>query len=411
MCRSLLALSPEIHHTKKLKGRVLESHISRACLAGFRVMIMLYQAIITLRISLPMRFKEILPTAYMLSGCLLVFASCQAQYDLPPSKTNPSQPSRSTSTQAPSPSESAAATLAHEEPDIFVKTGIVESDLIRENSGLARSHYLPDAFWCLNDSGNSSHVFCVSLEGKLLAKLELEGVQNRDWESMTRVSIPQGHFLIVGEVGDNISQHSQCHLFFFPEPEVEKQDEPVSLKARPLVISFVYQDGPRDCEAIAIDPVTNDLWLFEKIMQFDLRRKPGIYRLPAAEWLPRVAAAYSDATASNRTIAKDSSHNITVKRIGNLNHRFVTGADFSPDGLQLILSTYTHALHFSRTPTQEWADVLKSDSATPIPLPIQRQCEAILFTPDSQAVIVTSEFVRQPIWKVEVAKYLKFHQN
>lgn len=322
----------------------------------------------------------------------------------------------------PAPKQTKSAKLegvSDQDPIFFEKIGTMKSEWIVECSGLARSFHRPDAFWAINDSGNSPHVFCVTSKGDLLARVELVGARNRDWESMAQFSTAEGNFLMVADVGDNSSRHDQCQLYIIPEPELEQGDSPIELKVEPGILSFVYEDGPRDCEAVAIDPVTLDLWIFEKQMKLSLRRTPGTYQIAKSQWLPTVVKHFSDRAdgahqeptklSSEKTHSKKPqiSEPITAKRLMDLGHLFVTGADFSPDSQKLILSTYSHAILYQRNDDQSWLETFRT-SPTLVPLPIQRQCEAVFFLEDSAAVLTTSEFAHQPIWRVDVMTYLKF---
>jgi hypothetical protein len=365
-------------------------------------------------------------------GLAILLASCQAQNQPTLSELEKNAPVESSDTLkqgsgVPMPGSTAKngesrtdQESTDQEPAFFQKVGTMESDLIVECSGMAISFHQPDAFWAINDSGHSAHVFCVSLKGKLLARLELVGARNRDWESMTQVSTPAGKFLVVGDVGDNSSKYGRYQLYIFPEPEFNPGTEIVELKVQPCVIEFMYEDGARDCEGIAIDPTTHDLWLFEKLMQINLRRKPGVYRIPKDEWMPRVkvhfaaekkVASSAENTDENTNTNTGTAQPLTLKRHCEIGHRFITGADFAPDGKQLILATYSHAIHYHRNEDQTWSEAIQSVLPTLVPLPIQRQGEAISFTADSQAILMTSESRHQPIWRVDVAGYLKLRKK
>ena len=56
---------------------------------------------------------------------------------------------------------------------------------------------------------------------------------------------------------------------------------------------------------------------------------------------------------------------------------------------------------YTRLDNQPWSEIINETNPQAVVLPLQRQGEAICFTPDSQAMIVTSEFTSQPIWKIK----------
>ena len=52
----------------------------------------------------------------------------------------------------------------------------IDSELINESSGLARSQRRGDVLWTLNDSGGATELYALSTEGRLLATLRIQGV-------------------------------------------------------------------------------------------------------------------------------------------------------------------------------------------------------------------------------------------
>lgn len=292
--------------------------------------------------------------------------------------------------------------------DHFRKTGIIKPTEIKESSGATASYHRPDAFWTINDSGHSAIVYCLSIEGDLLAAVSLDGANNRDWESMSRFAWDGKHYLVVADIGDNQSRYDRCLLYFFPEPLIEGAEKPLAVKIVPTAIEFNYPDGSRDCECLAIDPATNDIWLFEKLMQLNSRRKPHVYRIPSSAWLTRLTKkATSAAQQIGGNSESESQSRLEATRLDTINHRFITGGEFSPDGNQLILRTYTHIIHFQKSETENWVEKFPKLKPTLLPLPIQNQGEAITFFPDSKSALVTSEGVRQPIWLIDLAVSLK----
>ena len=133
----------------------------------------------------------------------------------------------------------------------MVQLGRIESQKIVESSGLALSHYFKDAFWTLNDSGNSNEIYLISFDGKLLSTVELKGVKNLDWEAMCPAKIDGQNFLIIGDVGDNGRRRKYCELHLIREPSKQKQ----SAKTKPISIKIEYPDGAVNCEAIGFEQI------------------------------------------------------------------------------------------------------------------------------------------------------------
>jgi len=236
----------------------------------------------------------------------------------------------------------------------------------------------------------------------LLATVEFQTGENRDWESLARCKLDGEQYLVVADVGDNLARHPRCQLYFFPEPKFERGAEPLAIGLTPIAIEFCYSDGARDCEAVAIDPKSNDIWLFEKMMQLNLRRRPQVYRIAADQWLPRLTEASVAGVDSPKQVDNGSSSRALVaQRVGTINHSFVTGAEFSPNGDQLIMRTYSYAIHFQISAKQNWAAHFLELQPTLLALPVQKQGEAITFFPNNDSWLISSEGVQQPLWLID----------
>lgn len=283
----------------------------------------------------------------------------------------------------------------------FEKLGTLNSPLIPESSGIALAETQENAFWTINDSGHTNDLFCVSFSGRVLAKVTLQNAKNVDWESMAWFVKDGVRYLVVADVGDNNARRQQLQIYFLPEPEFQLQEEMVKLKRDCFSFRFVYPDGARDCEAVAIDPETLDIWLAEKIMRPRGDRKPpGLYRISAdKDWFRRAIEA-AELKPQQSVVSPIETEVISATREGDLSHLFITGMDFSRDGRFLIMRNYLQALLFEKKNDQTWAEALTSTKPSNVRLPLQRQGETITFTSDSRSVIITSEFVGQPIWKI-----------
>lgn len=267
----------------------------------------------------------------------------------------------------------------------LVQMGNIRAKKIHESSGISVCTTIKDAIWTHNDSGNAAEVYLLSTTGDLLLTVKLKESSNVDWESMCRANFNGKPFLIIGDVGDNRSRRKSCQLYILPEPTSADKDE---ITIEPAKIDFVYEDGPKNCEAISFDSTSDKLWLIEKRYVDDKRKDhPGIYSLPI-QFTPK------------KKIVR--AKQLVAKRIGDFPVRNVTGMAFSPSGSSLIIRNYLNAHLYHRSGERSWIDTIKSVRPKKVALPIQLQGEAICFTPNGESVIVTSESTRQPIWKVNL---------
>lgn len=272
--------------------------------------------------------------------------------------------------------------------------GTLKTKKVSESSGLALSHYLDDAFWTMNDSGHPSDVFLFGDHGQTLAHCELKDAKNRDWEAMSSFQRGGKGYLLVADVGDNLARRDRCELYTFEEPVFKpRKKKSFSKKLKARKIEFRYQDGPRNCEAVACEPDGSAVYLIEKIfLETTNRKHPGIYKLS----LP---------PAENHVDPVNESLQV-AQRVGDFPVRGVTGMAISPDGKRLAIRNYLSAHLLEREPIDgklpPWEVTFKHAKPKIVPMPLQVQGEAISFTRDNNHLIVTSETVRQAIWKVRV---------
>ncbi len=129
---------------------------------------------------------------------------------------------------------------------------------IRECSGLAKSRKHADVIWTLSDGGNAPAVFALRPSGEIVMPvsarddyrgLPLTGTRNIDWECLTRDETGN---LIVGDVGNNLSNRRNLCFYLVPEPKPSDVVTPQRKK-----VSFYYPSQNEfpdpslnyDCEA------------------------------------------------------------------------------------------------------------------------------------------------------------------
>src|SRR5439155_4519818 len=137
--------------------------------------------------------------------------------------------------------------------------------------------------------------------------------------------------------------------------------------------TFVYPDGARDAESLFVDPLTRDIYIISK-------RDPTkhVYR-----------AAYPQSTSGTTTLEK-------ITELPNSN--WITAADISPDGSEIIMraGATTTGLMYTRPAGGSVADALATVPVS-IPLLSEAQGEAIGFDPQGWGYYTTSEGASAPI--------------
>jgi hypothetical protein len=128
---------------------------------------------------------------------------------------------------------------------------VIPDPRITEATGLALSARHEGVLWMHNDSGEA-RLFGVGFDGATVAVANLEGATNIDWEAMAR---GPGETLWVGDIGDNDLVREEIVVYGMNEPELgETQVTPTRYVLR-------YPDGPRNAEALLVNPVTGRLWV------------------------------------------------------------------------------------------------------------------------------------------------------
>lgn len=230
---------------------------------------------------------------------------------------------------------------------------------ITESSGLAAGHRHPGVYWTHNDSGGGPHVYAIdAATGRTVATLTLRGATARDCEA---ISIGPDGDIYLGDIGDNLGgTWPHVWIYRFPEPRV--------LRDRSVTVTRYtvrYADGPRDAEALMVDPVTGRVYIASKDPSGG-----GLYQGPA----------HLSPSGTN-----------VFRRIADVS--WVTDGAFSPDGGRLLLRGYFSATDY------RWHDGRPTEIG-PVDLPFQRQGESVTYTPDGRALMVGSEGADSQVWRV-----------
>lgn len=233
---------------------------------------------------------------------------------------------------------------------------------IVESSGLAASAVYRGIVYTHNDSDDAGRVFAVDTEGQTRAVITLGGVEARDWEGIaTGVDGDGRRAIFVGDIGDNL-------LGAWPEIWVYRFPEPATLSdttVEPVRFRFRYEDGPRDAEALLVDPRDNRIYVVSKE-----NGGGGVYRAPVE-------------------LSTDSLN--VLERISDA-PALVTDGAFTPSGERFALRDYLTARIYDR-PGNEIELVV---------LPIAAQGEAVTYTRDGQALLTGSEGRHSSVWRVPV---------
>jgi hypothetical protein len=276
------------------------------------------------------------------------------------------------------------------EPEI---TGLVTDEALDEISGMAVSYRHEGMYWAVNDSGNSAHVHVMDDAGHRIASYSVEGATNIDWEDLASYRKDGRSYVVIADTGDNGGVRSELRLIAFEEP-AELRD---GGRLRPAWVQrFRWSDGARDCEAIAIDPVRNEILLVSK-----KRIPPELFSLP----LPsrrNDEVLVPELLGRLRGITQPTAEDLRRTPVYGRYRSQITAIDLSPNGRVLAALTYNALYLYARPAGQSWSTAL----ATParISLPWLPQAEAVAFRVDGMGILIGSEQLPSPLLRYRVVR-------
>lgn len=269
----------------------------------------------------------------------------------------------------------------------------IQDKRLDEISGMACSTRLPGVLWVHNDSGDDPRLFAVGPDGQTKGILEITNARARDWEDMTRFDLDGESWLLIADVGDNDAVRHDTTLYLLPEPDPrEFENQPVLRVQATSVLRYHYENGPRDCEGVAVDVPNRQILLISKrteppvlyTLPLDLARDDDDAPLTATRSIP--LTGIQPPTAAERAIPG---------RLGK--HRsWVTAFDISADNRTAAVLTYGNVYLYHRDNDATWVDTL---AGTPERIPFSGlpQAESLCFDEGGATLLVSTEDNRPPV--------------
>ncbi len=282
-----------------------------------------------------------------------------------------------------------------------ILAGSIASRELSETSGLATSRRRDDLLWAINDSGAAPRLHAVGADGADLGFTTIEGVSAVDWEDLASFDLDGRSYLLIADTGDNLSWHKRSELLVVEEPKLEGDALASGSVSKPAWrIAFRFEDGPRDCEAVAVDG--------ERILLIDKRSEPpGLYELPlrpntepaAAEAAESAADLVARRIGSVPGIPPPTRSDVKAARWLGRYFAMPTAFDLSPDGRLAVVLTYREAYLYERSADENWPETFARPPQR-IALPAMAQAEAIAFARDGRTIFVTSEGLGAPLFQL-----------
>jgi len=254
------------------------------------------------------------------------------------------------------------------------KVGVIETEMIREASGMVASRKNADVLWVHNDSGDAARLFAIDAQARLLGVCAVTGARARDWEDIAIGPGPETsrHYLYIGDIGDNRARHASVRIYRIAEPEVTSSQPFGKMRIGPAeTLELTYPDGPRDAETLLVDPQTRDIYIISKRQMFNT-----VYRAP-----------YPQSTTAPTV----------MEHVAVLPWGFAVAGDVSPDGRRIIVRSPYNASLWQRPEGQPLWRAFKGKPVG-IPLMSEPQGEAISFDGKGRGYFTLSEMANPPLY-------------
>ncbi len=258
---------------------------------------------------------------------------------------------------------------------------LLDPELV-EVSGLAASGRRDDLLWAVNDSGNPTRLYAISPAGEPRGTFDVDvgdAADDSDWEDLASFPFEGTSYLLIADVGDNWSWRRSVRLWVVAEPDLAASATPLVPAVR---IDLRFEDGPRDCEAVAVDPADTSLLLVSK-----RTAPPVVYRVELA---PLLRAGGGEAVA-RRLVALTGIPPPSTERADSPFPAMLhmpTALALAPDGSAAVVLGYAEGWRFPRRREQSWAEAFAAQPER-IRLPPLALAEAAAFLGPS--LYLTSE--------------------
>lgn len=275
-------------------------------------------------------------------------------------------------------------------PALFA--GVLADEELSEVSGIASSSRRDDVFFAINDGGNAAKVHAFGLDGSARGSLEVEGAVNNDWEALSSFQLDGKPYLLIGDTGDNAGKRQRVTLYVLPEPRLTSAGmlRDASVKTA-WTIQLRFPDAPHDCEAVAVDAASKQIFLLSK------RQIPAkLFAVPLKPGKDLVVAKFIRDVPLPQPTRRDLQVLPEINRFRSQ----PTELSFNPLGTSAVVLTYRNAYVFTRSAKQSWAQAFAQEPSV-IFLPPLPQAEAAAFTRNGRSLFITSEKQPTPLIRLD----------
>ena len=148
---------------------------------------------------------------------------------------------------------------------------------MEEASGLAYSRRQSSLLWTINDHGGPHSAFALGEDGQKVAEASLQDIKNVDFEDIASTVMDGVPMILVSDTGNNDFDREHLSILRFPEPDVSSGENVEISRDDIEDLQVRYEGFSYDCEALAVDERTGDLFMFTKDRENDISE---VYRYP-----------------------------------------------------------------------------------------------------------------------------------
>lgn len=265
-----------------------------------------------------------------------------------------------------------------------------------EISGIAPSRRNAGIHWVHGDAPKPAELLAINEQGALVGRLRIEGVRAVDWEDIASYRKDGKAWLLIGDIGDNDGSRSRYELIAVEEPEISQSLATMTVKPA-WRLAFRYPDGAHDCEAMAVDPGTNQVLLINKHAPLEIHALP--LGPPRRKGEVANAVPLGELQSIPQPDANERLARFPAARFGGS----PTSMDIDSTGRMAVVLTYRDVWLFERKPAETWTQAFKVPRQR-LPLPPLTQAEAIGFSGDADYLLIGSENLPAPLLRVDVMK-------
>ena len=273
------------------------------------------------------------------------------------------------------------------------RTGMLAHTDLVEASGAVFSRREADLLWVVNDGGHPAALYAIKTDGGDQGRITVAGARNTDWEDLAGFDLNGRAYLLIADVGDNQALRKTSRIYVVEEPDRLVSGAFPDAVEVAWQFDFRFEDGPRDCEGVAVEPQAGRIFLITK-----RTRPPQLYvlplRPPAEMTVPTARRVGEVSRIPSPTVQERMAH----PRLGAFFSQ-PTAMDIRADNRLAVVLTYKDAYLFRRARAQTWAEALAGQPVT-LRLPELKQKEAACFDGTGRSVYVTTEQRPAPLFKV-----------